>query len=205
MPGWGSVIGVGGTNLLGSLGFGPGLLEQALRGNLTGLPDGPHGAVLPATVTARTAAVTQGAGGSQDSSSGSSGSAGQPDRAVLGKDDFLRLLLTELRMQDPINPVSDKEFMAQLAQFSALEQMTNLSSTLEKVSAAEEQFRQQQQALALLGRQVEVVAVNGGSTIEEETIRGRVDAVVWNASGSPLLKIGDKEYPLDSVRQVLQD
>ena len=50
--------------------------------------------------------------------------------SIMGKNDFLMLLSAQLRHQDPLNPQSDSEFAAQLAQFSALEQMQNMSETL---------------------------------------------------------------------------
>ena len=50
----------------------------------------------------------------------------------LGKDDFLKLLVTQLTAQDPLNPLDSQDFSAQLAQFSALEQMTNINTTLEE-------------------------------------------------------------------------
>ena len=50
--------------------------------------------------------------------------------AVMGKDDFLTLLITQLRNQDPLNPSDSTEFTAQLAQFSSLEQLQNINSAL---------------------------------------------------------------------------
>lgn len=54
-------------------------------------------------------------------------------RKQLGKEDFLKLLTLQLRSQNPLNPTSNQEMVAQLAQFSALEQMQNISATLEQL------------------------------------------------------------------------
>ena len=56
--------------------------------------------------------------------------------AALGRDAFLNLLVTQLRHQDPLQPQADGEFIAQLAQFSSLEQLTSIQKTLEAMSTA---------------------------------------------------------------------
>lgn len=59
--------------------------------------------------------------------------------SALGKDDFLKLLVNQLQYQDPENPVDDREFASQLAQFSSLEQMQNVSTGLSQLTAVMEQ------------------------------------------------------------------
>lgn len=74
---------------------------------------------------------------------------------TLDKDDFLRLLTAQLRNQDPLNPVSNTEFLAQTAQFSTLEQLQNMNKTLERL-LAQAGGAGPASAAALLGRGVTV-------------------------------------------------
>jgi flagellar basal-body rod modification protein FlgD len=106
----------------------------------------------------------------------------------LNKDDFLKLLLTELKYQDPLNPTDDKQFIAQMAQFSSLEQMQNLNKSMSMT-----------QGYGLLGKYVKASNDHDdGSELE-----GIVDAVIMK-SGAPCIKIGGNEAMLESVRVVTQ-
>ncbi len=89
----------------------------------------------------------------------STSSTSQTARATqtLGKDDFLRLMVAQLRNQDPLNPMNNTEFVAQTAQFTSLEQLQNINTTLERV-ASQSNNGGIASASALLGK---TVTVNG--------------------------------------------
>ncbi|MCP3761996.1 flagellar hook assembly protein FlgD [Domibacillus sp. A3M-37] len=61
----------------------------------------------------------------------------QTGNSALGKDEFLKILMAQLQNQDPLSPMEDKDFIAQMAQFSSLEQMTNMTSMIEKMVQAQ--------------------------------------------------------------------
>jgi flagellar basal-body rod modification protein FlgD len=70
--------------------------------------------------------------------------------AILGKDDFLKLLVAQLQNQDPMNPMDQKDSMAQMAQFSTLEQITNMNTTIQQQNYANDVS----QSVGLLGKTV---------------------------------------------------
>ena len=81
---------------------------------------------------------------------------GQADSAKpgeLGRDDFLNLLVTQLQHQDPLNPMDSTDFTAQLAQFSSLEQLSNMSGQLEEMAQSQAAFASSQ-AVGYIGHTV---------------------------------------------------
>jgi flagellar basal-body rod modification protein FlgD len=68
-------------------------------------------------------------------SAGSPPPATNPNRKTLGQADFIRLMTTQMKMQDPLEPVDNKEMIAQMAQFSSLSGIENINSTLKAIAA----------------------------------------------------------------------
>lgn len=115
-------------------------------------------------------------------SGGGAGSALTKATGALGKDDFLKLLVGQLQNQNPLSPVGDQEFMAQMAAFSTLEQVSNLSASSERL----ESTMAADQSLALIGREVSYTKADGTSA------EGTVERVSFGEDGFTLT-IGGEE------------
>ena len=107
----------------------------------------------------------------------------------LGKNDFLKLLVTQLSYQDPTSPVKDQQFIAQMAQFSSLEQMQNMASSLGRLA--------DQQAHNLIGRYV-----LGPDFVNGEQIGGVVQALFYDENNKAFLKVGGRAVALDQVKMI---
>jgi len=102
---------------------------------------------------------------------------------TLDKHDFLQLLVTQLRLQNPLDPLSDQEFSTQLAQYSALEEMQNANKSLQSLLFLN--------ASSLVGKEVELtdgtVGKVEGVTVKEEQV---------------VLEVGEREYNISEVVKV---
>ncbi|MBD5427435.1 MAG: flagellar hook assembly protein FlgD [Treponemataceae bacterium] len=114
---------------------------------------------------------------------------GRTSSNKLGKDDFLKLLVTQLSNQDPLSPMENTEFIAQMAQFSSLEQMTNMSNNFERLST----LMNTTAATETIGRAVEI-------EMGDTTTIGVVEAVTREAN--PQLKVNGQLYDMNRVKAV---
>jgi flagellar basal-body rod modification protein FlgD len=117
-----------------------------------------------------------------NSSNSSQSSAGSQ---TLDQADFLKLLVTQMSSQDPLNPQSDTAFAAQLAQFSALSESQDMQADLQNI-----------QATGLIGQTVTVSSSSGGSAVT-----GTVTAVQVSA-GIPSIIVNGQPYALSQISAV---
>ena len=115
----------------------------------------------------------------------------QPQQS-LGKDDFLSILITQLKYQDPTAPMEDKQFIAQMAQFSTLEQMTNMARDFSALTS----MLMGNEASSALGRNVEIIE-------GERVIQGMVQAITRGET--PQVLVNGSFYNWNNVSKVFSD
>lgn len=123
------------------------------------------------------------------SAGGAAGSTG------LNQNSFLQLLTMQMKYQDPLSPQSGTQFVAQLAQFTALEQMTNVATASQSILSnvkSMESMVQMSFAHQLIGANVTVNDSHGNP------VSGTVSSVQFT-NGNPEVVVGGSSYPLSSV------
>lgn len=126
---------------------------------------------------------------STDITSSTTKSTSTRNTGELGKDQFLELLVTQLKYQNPLDPMDDKTFIAQMAQFSSLEQMQNMNSSFASMKA-----------FSLMGKSVTAI-LNDPETGETTVITGTVDKVRMEG-GNSYVEINGKEVSIDKITEV---
>ena len=115
---------------------------------------------------------------------------GRVASSELGKDDFLKLLMAQMTNQDPTSPMENTEFIAQMAQFSSLEQMTNMSQNFEKMTA----MFNSSEAQGMLGRTVQI------DLGAEQSTTGVVEAATRGVS--PQVQVNGMFYDMNKIKAV---
>lgn len=115
---------------------------------------------------------------------------------TMGKDDFLKLLMAQLKHQDPINPVNQQEFAAQLAQFSQIEQLSNIGKGIESMKGGKAE-ESKLQMLGMIGKEVRAsgsrVDLQGGGSAGLKYLPDAeatpVKATIYDGSGTLVREI----------------
>lgn len=131
--------------------------------------------------------------------SGGMWSATQPGRAApsgeLGKDAFLKLLVAQMKYQDPMNPSDSTEFVSQSAQFTMVEKIVAMESQNEKLLLAQQGLT----ASTFIGRDVHWITK--GTDGKEIDHAGTVTGVRFTKEG-PMLRVGNEDIPLSVVQSM---
>lgn len=122
------------------------------------------------------------------------------ESTTMGKDQFLKILITQLQNQDPMQPLEDKEFVAQMAQFSSVEQLMNISTQLTAMSQS------LGTASGLIGKDISWIQTGKkdsitGETGDGTTKSGTVDSIIIR-DGVQYAKVGKDEIALKEVTSV---
>lgn len=117
---------------------------------------------------------------------------GKNPQQNLGKDDFLKILITQLSYQDPTAPMEDKEFIAQMAQFSTLDQMTSMANDFSRLTA----MLAGNEAIGALGKAVDIL-------VGDQLVHGTVKAVT--RGDSPEILVNGAYYQWNHVTKVCEE
>lgn len=112
-------------------------------------------------------------------------------KSVLGKDDFLKLMMTQLKYQDPLQPMDNTEHIAQMAQFTTLEQLTNMAQSFDRM-----------QAFNLVGKTVKALSIDQSGNLAETV--GKVESAAIYAGGV-LLIVDGAEFSLNQICEVIEE
>lgn len=193
----GMVSGTGGTDQGGLAGGSGGTGSvggvQSGTGATTGTQGGSAQSAGAAAVTGGTAGMGATTGATR--STGSAGSTGTI-ADLSGTDTFLKLLVAQLKNQDPTSPMDDQAFVTELAQFNTVEQMLNLKQAIDTQTTAQ----QASEGIGLLGRTVSYAAA-GVSSNQTVTNQGTVTGVSL-AGGKVELQVGSQQVDLSAVTAV---
>jgi len=112
---------------------------------------------------------------------------GVPQNAIVNQQEFLNILLTQLRFQDPLKPLDNQQFVAQLAQFSSLELNRQQTDKIDQLL----QMNSSGQAIGLLGQQVEVNGQQNGVGVVTAVSfsSGEPKLTVQGSGGSPIVGV----------------
>jgi flagellar basal-body rod modification protein FlgD len=110
--------------------------------------------------------------------------------------DYMKLLVTQLQNQNPLEPLDNQEMASQLAQFSQLQQLENMNRSFADVLATS----RRNYAESLIGKDVSFTAANESGAVEVQS--GKVDEIYFGADGEILLNAGDWTVGLDDLLTV---
>ena len=122
------------------------------------------------------------------------------DKQTLMQNDFLKLLTTQLKNQDPLSPVDDSQFLAQMAQFSALEQMSNVAQSVRELNNNMTWLASQSlltQGAAMIGKEAVAIGEDGSQ------VSGTISSIRVDGNSLKVL-IGEEAVNIENILEIKQ-
>lgn len=122
--------------------------------------------------------------------------ASKKDTQTMGKDQFLKIMITQLQNQDPTQPLQDKEFIAQMAQFTSVEQLMNISTQLSGLNQSLGSVS------GLIGSKVSWVVDADPSTGNKSQIKSGIVSSIIIRDGVQYASVGDLAIPVTKIIEI---